>query len=126
MSVYPEYKPKRPLFMPDPGKVPVFTVEIETNKGIKGYGTGEPGCGTIVMYHLAKLLVNKEDPFNIERIWDICWRSTVYYGRMCDNERYQRYRYGNLGYYRESNKTAHLMVQWIDGIAECLRDGIGL
>jgi len=82
MSVYPEYKPKRPLFMPDPGKMPGFTVEIETNKGIKGYGTGGTGGGTIVMDHLAKLLVNKEDPFNVERIWDICWRSTMYYGRM--------------------------------------------
>ncbi len=81
MSVYPEYKTTRSLFFPDPGKVPPFTVEITTDKGITGYGNGGPGGGTVVVDHLAKLLRN-EDPFNIERIWDICWRSTMHYGRM--------------------------------------------
>lgn len=81
MSVYPEYKPTRSLFNPDPGKVPSFTVEITTDKGIKGYGNGGPGGGTIVVEHLAKLLMGR-DPFDIERNWDICWRSTMSYGRM--------------------------------------------
>lgn len=81
MSIYPEYKATRSLFMQDPGKVPGFTVEIATDKGLKGYGDGGPGGGTIVSDHLTKLLLN-EDPFNIERIWDILWRSTMHYGRM--------------------------------------------
>ncbi len=81
MSVYPEYKAMRSLFMPDQGKVPSFTVEISTDKGIKGYGNGGPGGGMVVVDHLSKLLKN-EDPFNVERIWDICWRSTMHYGRM--------------------------------------------
>ena len=81
MSIYPEYKATRSLFFPDPGKVPGFTVEIATDKGIKGYGNGGPGGGMIVTDHLTKLLIN-EDPFNTERIWDICWRSTMSYGRM--------------------------------------------
>ncbi len=81
MSIYPEYKATRSLFFPDPGKVPGFTVEISTDKGIKGYGNGGSGGGPIVTDHLAKLLMN-EDPFNTERIWDICWRSTMHYGRM--------------------------------------------
>ena len=81
MSIYPEYKATRSLFFPDPGKVPGFTVEISTDKGIKGYGTGGPGGGMVVVEHLSKLLMN-EDPFNVERIWDICWRSTMNYGRM--------------------------------------------
>ena len=81
MSVYPEYKAMRSLFNPDPGKVPSFTVEITTDKGIKGYGNGGPGGGTIVIEHLTKLLLNR-DPFDIERNWDICWRSTMSYGRM--------------------------------------------
>jgi L-rhamnonate dehydratase len=81
MSIYPEYKATRSLFFPDPGKVPGFTVEISTDKGIKGYGNGGPGGGMIVTDHLTKLLLN-EDPFNTERIWDICWRSTMNYGRM--------------------------------------------
>ncbi len=81
MSVYPEYKAMRSLFMPDPGKVPSFTVEITTDKGIKGYGNGGPGGGTVVIEHLTKLMMNR-DPFDIERNWDICWRSTMSYGRM--------------------------------------------
>jgi L-rhamnonate dehydratase len=81
MSIYPEYKAMRALFMADPGKVPSFTVEILTDKGIKGYGNGGPGGGMVVVEHLTKLLMN-QDPFNYERIWDICWRSTMSYGRM--------------------------------------------
>lgn len=81
MSIYPEYKATRSLFFPDAGKVPSFTVEITTDKGIKGYGNGGPGGGVIVTDHLTKLLLN-EDPFNTERIWDMCWRSTMNYGRM--------------------------------------------
>jgi len=81
MSVYPEYKPMRSLFQPDPGKIGGFTVEIATDKGIKGYGQGGPAGGAIVEGHLVKLLLN-EDPFNIERLWDILWRSTMSYGRM--------------------------------------------
>jgi L-rhamnonate dehydratase len=80
MSIYPEYKPMRSLFMPDAGKLEGFWVEIATDKGVKGYGQGGIGGGQIVEGHLAKLLVN-EDPFNVERIWDILWRSTMYYGR---------------------------------------------
>jgi len=81
MSIYPQYKATRSLFMADPGKVPAFAVEISTDKGLKGYGKGGPGGGTVVIEHLTKLLLN-EDPFNVERIWDILWRSTMHYGRM--------------------------------------------
>jgi L-rhamnonate dehydratase len=81
MSIYPEYKATRSLFFPDPGKMPGFTVEIATDLGIKGYGIGGAGGGAVVTGHLAKLLLN-EDPFNVERLWDICWRSTLHYGRM--------------------------------------------
>src|SRR6478672_4545293 len=80
MSIYPQYKAERSLFMPDPGKLETFTVEIATDKGVKGYGQGGIAGGQIVEQHLIKLLMN-EDPFNVERIWDIMWRSTMYYGR---------------------------------------------
>jgi L-rhamnonate dehydratase len=80
MSIYPEYKAMRSLFLPDPGKVPGFTVEIATDKGLKGYGSGGPGGGPIVEQHLTKLLLGK-DPFDVERNWDIMWRSTMSYGR---------------------------------------------
>ena len=80
MSIYPEYKAMRSLFMPDPGKVAGFTVEISTDKGIKGYGQGGPGGGMIVEEHFSKLLLGK-DPFDIERNWDILWRSSMNYDR---------------------------------------------
>src|SRR5437667_9076481 len=68
MSIYPEYKAKRSLFQPNPGDLDGFTVEIATDKGVKGYGSGGIGGGLIVEKHLTKLILN-EDPFNIERIW---------------------------------------------------------
>ena len=80
MSIYPEYKANRALFMPEPGALGGFTVEIATDKGVKGYGEGGMAGGVVVEKHLAKLLVG-QDPFDIERIWDILWRSTMYYDR---------------------------------------------
>jgi L-rhamnonate dehydratase len=79
MSIYPEFKPRRELF--GATNVPSFTVEVTTDKGIKGYGNGGPGGGQVVTGHLAKLMMGR-DPFDIERNWDICWRSTMSYGRM--------------------------------------------
>lgn len=80
MSIYPEYKAMRSLFMANDPALGGFTVEIGTDKGVKGYGRGGPGGGFVVEKHLTKLLLN-ENPFNIERIWDILWRSTMSYGR---------------------------------------------
>lgn len=78
MSIYPKYKARRSLFMAnDLGPV---AVEIATDRGIKGIGFGGPGCSFVIERHLTKLLVG-EDPFNVEELWDIMWRSTLYYGR---------------------------------------------
>ncbi len=71
MSIYPEYKPRRSLFMAD-GLGPE-AVEITTDKGVTGIGFGGPGGGFVVEQHLRKLLVG-EDPFNVDRLWDIMWR----------------------------------------------------
>jgi len=80
MSIYPEYKSNRALFMPEAGSLEGFTVEIVTDKGVHGYGEGGMAGGMIVEKHLTKLLLGK-DPFDIERIWDTLWRSTMYYDR---------------------------------------------
>jgi L-rhamnonate dehydratase len=80
MSIYPEYKAMRSLFQPDPGKLGGFTVEIATDKGVRGLGSGGPAGGMVVEQHFTKLLMG-EDPFNVERIWDILWRSSMSYGR---------------------------------------------
>ena len=79
VSIYPEYKATRSLF--GATNVPGFTVEVTTDKGITGYGRGGGGGGAIVMGHLKKLMMGR-DPFDIERNWDINWRSTMSYGRM--------------------------------------------
>ncbi len=63
-----------------PGSWIGFTVEISTDKGVKGYGSGGIGGGEVVTGHFTKLLMG-EDPFNIERIWDILFRSSMYYGQ---------------------------------------------
>ena len=47
---------------------------------MKGYGSGGPGGAYVVEQHFTKLLMG-EDPFNVERIWDILWRSSMSYGR---------------------------------------------
>src|ERR1051325_8984675 len=60
MSIYPEYKAQRSLFQPDPGKLGGFTVEIGTDKGVKGYGEGGTAGGQIVEQHLVKLLLNED------------------------------------------------------------------
>ena len=78
MSIYPKYKPKRSLFMAD--DLGPAAVEISTDKGVKGIGFGGPGAGFVIEKHLPKLLQG-EDPFNVEQLRDIMWRSTLYYGR---------------------------------------------
>jgi L-rhamnonate dehydratase len=80
MSIYAEYKPMRSLFMADAPEMGGFTVEVDTDKGIKGYGQGGPAGGAIVTGHLWKLMKGR-DPFDIERNYDIMWRSTMHYGR---------------------------------------------
>ena len=78
MSIYPEYKAYRGLFMS--GNQGLSTVQIMTDKGVSGIGYGGPGAGWVIESHLSKLLIG-EDPFNVERLWDIMWRSTLSYGR---------------------------------------------
>ena len=75
VSIYPKYKATRSLFQPDRGGVSSFTVAIDTD-----YGRGGPGGGPIIEGHLTKLLLG-ENALDIERLWDILWRSTMSYGR---------------------------------------------
>lgn len=78
LSIYPRFKPRRSLFFAD--DLGPRTVVVETDKGITGIGHGGPGAGFVADRHLSKLLVG-EDPFQVERLWDIMWRGTLYYGR---------------------------------------------
>ncbi len=78
MSIYPKYKAERSLFMAE--NMGPTAVQIVTDKGVSGIGYGGPGANFVIEKHLIKLLID-EDPFDVERIWDIMWRSTLYYGR---------------------------------------------
>jgi len=78
LSIYPRFKPRRSLFYAD--DLGPLEVMVETNQGITGFGYGGPGAAFVVEKHLPKLLVG-EDPFQVERLWDIMWRGTLYYGR---------------------------------------------
>jgi hypothetical protein len=79
LSIYPRFKPRRSLFYAD-DLGPDTVMMVETDKGITGFGYGGPAAAFAVERHLPKLLVG-EDPFRVERLRDIMWRGTLYYGR---------------------------------------------
>jgi L-rhamnonate dehydratase len=78
MSVYDEYRGSRSSYYPNKPGLDYFTVEI-TNKGIKGYGLGGSGGAMVVESHLCRLLMD-QDPFNVDRLWDIMYRGCMHYG----------------------------------------------
>jgi L-rhamnonate dehydratase len=56
-------------------------LQVTTDKGVTGLGHTLGGeAADRVATSLAPLLIG-EDPFNVEKLWDIMWRSTLYYGR---------------------------------------------
>ena len=77
LSIYQRFKPRRSLFFADDAGP--NSLVVETNKGVTGFGYGGVGSRYVVD-HLRKLLLG-EDPFQLERLWDIMWRGTLYYGR---------------------------------------------
>lgn len=65
------------------GPVRAVVVRLTTNEGICGIGTVGTGCGGavyILTQHL-KTLVMGQNPFDVERIWRLMFRSTLNYGR---------------------------------------------
>ncbi len=71
-----EHDPNIPMFPlgPDP-----FTVEVVTNKGIRGLGRGGGG-GKFHVPELAKFAVG-QDPFDVAKIWDLMYMGTLAFGR---------------------------------------------
>ena len=80
MSIYPKYKQKRASWRSD--KMRAIWVRVSTNKGVVGYGKGEGGGAArfIIEEHFKQLLAG-EDPFDVERLWDVLFRSSLPYGR---------------------------------------------
>ncbi len=79
MSIYPEYFPKRSLWT---GMGSPTIVKIETDEGVEGLGQAPGGLASasIIKQHLSGLLIGK-NPFAIEKLADIMFRSTLPYGR---------------------------------------------
>lgn len=81
MSIYDEYKTERTAWM-GPGQDP-FVVELETDTGVTGfcanYGGGRYACD-VIDSHLRRF-VEGANPFDVERIWEQMYRSTLPYGQ---------------------------------------------
>ncbi len=80
MSKYEKYRDKRTSWGIDVLKS--ILVEIELENGIKGYSTGFGGepATYIIEKHFKRFVVN-EDVRNINKMWDMMFRSSMYYGR---------------------------------------------
>ncbi len=64
------------------GPVGAVVIEIETDAGVTGMGTaGVPNAGTaaILQHHFAPILIGR-DPFDIERVWETLYRSSLRFG----------------------------------------------
>lgn len=65
------------------GKVNYCIVEVETDAGIKGYGTVGAANGAAIYAleeHLGKI-IQGESPFDTEKLWEKMFRATLNYGR---------------------------------------------
>ncbi len=80
MSAYPAYRATRTAW--GINVLGSLVVEIETRDGTIGFGvsTGGPPAAWIVEKHLARFVIG-QTPWDIEKIWDQMYRSTLFYGR---------------------------------------------
>lgn len=80
MSIYPEYAETRRTWM-GPGQEH-YAIEIETDTGLVGvcanYYGGAMAC-EIIRSHFTRFLIG-QDPFDIARLWDQMYRSSLPYG----------------------------------------------
>ncbi len=80
MSVHPKYAGARTQWM-GPGQDP-YAIELITDEGIAGsavnYGGGLFACA-VIKQHFERFLIGSS-PFDIERLWDQMYRSTMPYG----------------------------------------------
>ncbi|WP_274362077.1 enolase C-terminal domain-like protein [Paenibacillus thermotolerans] len=79
MSMYPEYFDRRSSWLGMGGRT---IVVLETDEGISGIGETASGMATapIIKQHLSRFLIG-QSPFQVERLWDIMFKSTLPYGR---------------------------------------------
>ena len=77
----PSTRPRVRCSSPIPARFPASRSRSAPTRASRATAAAGLARGYVVEQHLTKLLMN-EDPFNVERLWDIMWRSTMSYGRM--------------------------------------------
>lgn len=80
LSIYPEYKHPYTSWYWEPAMTVVVLV---ADDGTEGVGWCEDGCRAaqmIIDRHLERFVVGAS-PFDVERVWDIMFRSSIPYGR---------------------------------------------
>ena len=79
MSIYPEYKAQRSSW--NAGWGSDLLVTVQTDSGIEGVGCMVPAGARIIIEEHFRALLTGQDPFNIEKLWDQMFRSSLPYGR---------------------------------------------
>ncbi|WP_274648749.1 enolase C-terminal domain-like protein [Paenibacillus humicola] len=79
LSIYPEYGARRSSWR---GMDQRVLVRIETDEGVDGLGfsTGGMAAASIIKHHFEQLLMG-QNPFQVEKLWDILFKSSLPYGR---------------------------------------------
>ncbi len=80
LDLYADFQQTRGSWFWDSG---MAVIQIETDEGIVGTGWCEDGCqavAPVVENHLSRLLL-KQDPFEVEGIYDRLYRASLPYGR---------------------------------------------
>ncbi len=79
MSIYPEYKAQRSSW--NAGWGSDLLVTVQTDSEIEGVGCMVPAGARIIIEEHFRALLTGQDPFNIEKLWDQMFRSSLPYGR---------------------------------------------
>jgi len=81
MSIYPRFKEKRSSWF---GPMTAAIVEIETDAGLRGFGTVGGGKGRLaapIIDGQFKTLLLGQSPFDTELLWEQMFRASQFYGR---------------------------------------------
>ena len=79
MSIHPEFRATRDLWLGNGGRTIVQVIAEDGTYGL-GESAGGRASAEIIAGHFKKLLIGRQ-AHEIERNWDIMWRSSMPYGR---------------------------------------------
>jgi L-rhamnonate dehydratase len=75
MSIHPEFRPYRELWLGMPGRTIVQVIAEDGSYGL-GESAGGRASAEIIAQHFKKLLVGRQ-VHEVERNWDIMWRASM-------------------------------------------------